>query len=171
LLTFPDILDRVVFIESFSKSHGLCRERLGVYFSANEKLFTALHTANIAFSAGPGRVKDFQFEALGSKTERCHRGVESLHLFWRDERKGLLQFLLQPQYADLFEQTQEHIRADDIDKPCTLYLLLKTKPGVKAQDVLFRTGALGVDTQMGSGHYIRFSVGQLLEPTYTKYAL
>jgi len=72
------LLKNIIFLESFSKSHGLCGERLGMYFrcaqhyttphhtttclnsyscSANEDLFTKMHTANIAFSAGPGRHK------------------------------------------------------------------------------------------------------------------
>lgn len=63
-----DLLKNIVFLESFSKSHGLCRERLGLYFryvylernlifSMNEKLFTKLHSTNVGFSAGPGYVK------------------------------------------------------------------------------------------------------------------
>jgi hypothetical protein len=46
-----------MFVESFSKSHGLCRERLGCYFSTNFDLFKKLHASNISFSAGPGEYK------------------------------------------------------------------------------------------------------------------
>jgi hypothetical protein len=57
VLSKPHVLSRVIFVESFSKSHGLCRERLGCYFSASSDLFKALHVANISYSAGPGEYK------------------------------------------------------------------------------------------------------------------
>lgn len=49
IVSNSNLLENIIFVESFSKSHGLCRERLGIYFSANEQLFTRLHAANIAF--------------------------------------------------------------------------------------------------------------------------
>jgi aspartate/methionine/tyrosine aminotransferase len=52
-----ELLEQIIFLDSFSKSHGLCRERLGIYFSSNQDLFTRLHASNIAFSAGPGHYK------------------------------------------------------------------------------------------------------------------
>eukprot|EP01119_Soliformovum_irregulare_P015344 TRINITY_DN4308_c0_g1_i1.p1 TRINITY_DN4308_c0_g1~~TRINITY_DN4308_c0_g1_i1.p1 ORF type:complete len:493 (+),score=113.78 TRINITY_DN4308_c0_g1_i1:27-1505(+) len=163
------LMDRIVWVESFSKSHGLCRERLGMYFSTNEKLFTKLHTANITYSAGPGVLKDYQFRSLGESTEEDKKGVASVHEFWRQERKGLYNFLMS-RHSDLFDADQKHIQPHDMDRPCTLYVLLKTREKVKAQDVFVATGALGVDTPLLSGHHIRFSVGQLLRPTYSQYA-
>jgi len=163
------LLKNVIFLESFSKSHGLCGERLGMYFSANEELFTKMHTANIAFSAGPGRHKDNQFLALGHMTEQDKEGVDELHQYWQQERKGLRAFLLSDKHKHLFEDNQSHLVDEDIDNPLGLYLLLKVRPGVKAQDVFMETGALGVDTALLSGHYIRFAVGGVIKPTYSKY--
>ncbi len=160
-------LNRVVFLESLSKSHGLCRERLGMYFSVNHKLFTDLHTANMGFSAGPGQIKDLQFAAVASAAPVDKQGIEDLHLFWRDERKGLVKFLLQPQFADLFEASQPHIQSEDLDNPCTLYVLLRTREGVKSSAVFERTGALGVDTPLKSGHYIRFALGMMKQPFFS----
>jgi len=162
------ILQRIIFLESFSKSHGLCRERLAIYFSSNPQLFTQLHTANIGFSAGPSEHKDFQFLALGDMSEHDKLGVEDLHEFWKDERKGLFNFMMTK--GDLFEPQQPHVRTEDLDNPLGLYILLKAKKGINAQDVLINSGTLGVDTPLASGHYIRFSVGTLLKPTYAKYA-
>jgi hypothetical protein len=164
-------LNNIIFLESFSKSHGLCRERLAVYFSVNKELFTKHHAANIAFSAGPGVVKDFQFKALGESNAKDILGVSDLHHFWQKERKGLYNYLLKTaKFAHLFEAQQPHIATEDLDRPCTLYILLKAKSGVKAQNVFVETGALGVDTPMLSGHYIRFSVGTVTAPTYSQYA-
>jgi hypothetical protein len=163
-----DILNRIIFIESFSKSHGLCNERLGLYFSFNEILFTELHTANITYSAGPGTMKDYQFLTLGNLPEDINKGVSDLHWFWRKERKGLFKFLMSDKYSHLFERDQIHISEDNLEKPCTLYILLKVKEGIKAQYVFENTGVLGVDTPLKSGHYIRFSVGTLKNPVFSK---
>jgi len=85
------------------------------------------------------------------------------------ERRGLYNFFLQ-KYKNLFDEKQIHINRDDIDNPCTLYILLKTKEGIKAQDIFVTTGALGVDTPLISGHHVRFSLGQLQKPTYSMYS-
>jgi hypothetical protein len=164
----PEALDRVVFLESLSKSHGLCRERLGMYCSTNAKLFTSLHTANMGFSAGPGQMKDLQFAAVAASTAADKQGVDDLHVFWRDERKALVRFLLQPKFGDLFEPQQPHVHSEDLDNPCTLYVLLRTREGIKSSAVFERTGALGVDTPLRSGHYIRFALGMMKQPFFSK---
>ena len=163
----PEALNRVVFLESLSKSHGLCRERLGMYFSTNAKLFTSLHTANMGFSAGPGQMKDLQFAAVAGSTVADKQGVDDLHVFWRDERKALVRFLMQPQFGDLFEAQQPHIQAEDLDNPCTLYVLLRVRDGVKSNAIFERTGALGVDTPLKSGHYVRFALGMMKQPFFS----
>lgn len=168
IIARPDILSRVMFVESFSKSHGLCRERLGCYFSLNAGLFKALHVANISFSAGPGETKDYQFQALGETVmnEESKQGIADLHNFWQKERAGLFYFLT-GNFPYLFDEKQLHITQDDLESALGLYILLKTKDNYKAQDVFMRTGVLGVDTPLLSGHYIRFSVGQLTKPIYS----
>jgi len=162
------LMNRIIFLDSFSKSHGLCNERLGIYFSVNEDIFTDIHTANITYSAGPGVIKDFQFKVLGNMPKELNKGISDLHWFWGSERKGLVKYLTQDKFKHLFEKEQVHIRDEDLDRPCTLYISLKTKEGIKAQQVFETTGALGVDTKFKSGHYIRFSVGTLTRPVYSK---
>ena len=161
-----EILNQIIFIDSFSKSHGLCSERLGIYFSTNETLFRKHHSSNIAFSAGPGVFKNFQFKALGNMSQEDNNSIAELHEFWRKEREGVYKYLMK--FDDLFESEQKHITKDDIENTLGLYVLIKTKPNVKASDVFMKTGILGVDTPFLSGHYIRFSVGAVTEPTYSK---
>lgn len=156
IIARPDILSRVMFVESFSKSHGLCRERLGCYFSLNAGLFKALHVANISFSAGPGETKgnnlllffnlfletrfsslsfgffflllDYQFQALGETVmnEESKQGIADLHNFWQKERAGLFYFLT-GNFPYLFDEKQLHITQDDLESALGLYILLKTK--------------------------------------------
>lgn len=166
VLSKPHVLSRVIFVESFSKSHGLCRERLGCYFSANSDLFKSLHVSNISYSAGPGEYKDYQFQALGEASEEDNLGVSDLHLFWQKERLGLFKYLM-VNFAYLFDPMQAHISPEDLEVPLGLYVLLKTRDGIKAQDIFMTTGVLGVDTPLLSGHYVRFSVGQLTRPVYS----
>jgi len=163
------LLKRTIFVESYSKSHGLCRERLGLYFSFNEELFTEMHIANISYSAGPGTHKDYQFLALGTMKSDIQKGITDLQWFWTKERKGLIKYLLRDQNKHIFSTNQSHLRDEDVDRPCTLYILLKVNEGIKAQYVFEQTGILGVDTPLKSGHYIRFSVGTLKEPVFSKY--
>jgi len=59
---------------------------------------------------------------------------------------------------------------EDLDRSCTLYILLKTAKDITSQHILLESGVLGVDTPMKSGHYVRFSTGTLTKPTYSKYA-
>lgn len=190
LWTLPtSTLDRVVFLESLSKvqqrkifsvyvsltrfclvqSHGLCRERLGMVFCSNQTLFTHLNAAAMGFSAGPGQMKDLQFSAVAASSAADKQGVEDLHVFWSLERRGLVRFLLQPKFAHLFDpREQQHITADDMDNPCTLYVLLRAKEGVRSSAVFEETGALGVDTPLKTGHYIRFAVGMMKGPFFSK---
>jgi hypothetical protein len=83
------------------------------------------------------------------------------------ERRGLYTYLLQPKFSHLFHSSQQHLHPEDLDNSLGLYVTLKTNEGVKAQDIFMDTGALGVDTPLLSGHYIRFAVGSLLRPTYS----
>jgi hypothetical protein len=167
IISDNQLMKSVIFLDSFSKSHGLCNERLGIYYTLNSSLFTRHHTANIAFSAGPGRIKDFQFLALGNATEADKQGIRDLHDFWAKERRGLYYFLMK--YQDLFEEKQLHIRDEDLKNPLGLYILLKTKPDINALKVFMKTGILGVDTKMKSGLHIRFSVGTCLNPYFDKF--
>jgi hypothetical protein len=128
-----------------------------------------LRVSNFSHNSISDERLDYQFLALGNASPTDNEGIEDLHTFWMHERKGLINFLL-GKHKHLFEQQQAHITAEDIDRPCTLYVLLKTQPGVKAQQVFEETGVLGVDTPMKTGHYIRFAVGTLTEPTFSKYA-
>jgi len=166
VVTNPTLLNRVLFLESFSKSHGLCRERLGCYFSTNSALFGALHAAAITFSAGSGHSKDFQFQALGEASAEDNLGVRDLHLFWQKERQGLYNHLV-GKYPHLWAPVQTHLTPEDLNRTLGLYLLLKTAPGITAQEIFLETGILGVDTKLLSGHYIRFAVGMMNQPKYS----
>ena len=112
---------------------------------------------------------DYQFLALGNASVEDKKATDELHHFWQRERKGLYNFLMSNKNKHLFDEKQIHIRPEDMDKPCTLYILMKTREGVKAQDIFMNTGILGVDTPMLSGHYVRFSLGTLLNPAFSKY--
>jgi len=164
------VLSRVIFLESFSKTHGLCGERIGAYFSANRQLFDSHHNVNMILSAGNGRHKSAMVLAIAQTTSSEEEVIHALHRFWQEERLGLYQYLTgNERFCDLFEDSQEHLSPDQLNSPLGLYLFLKLREGVGGKDVLIRTGCLGVVTQMGSGTYIRFSVGKITKPTYARH--
>jgi hypothetical protein len=70
---------------------------------------------NIAFSAGPGHYKDFQFEVLGNSTTEDKNAIIDLHEFWRKERKGLYNYLIKnDKFSNLFDKNQSHIKDGDL---------------------------------------------------------
>lgn len=163
------VLNNAYFLESFSKSHGLCRERLAITFTKNPELFKKCHEATIGFSAGDAQFKNFQLMALAQMPDDKEAAIRNMHVFWANERYGLYKYLMNhPKAKDLFEENQEHIDMQDLKGPCGLYVLLKVKPGITGKDVLIQTGALGVEVKLASGTYIRFSVGTVTKPTFSK---
>ncbi len=166
----PEVLDRVIFLESFSKTHGFSGERLGAYFSANPDIYNGIQNVNMMLSAGNGRQKSALVLALTNATEEQENKFRELHEFWAREREGLYTYLIKnSQFTHLFEQDQSHIDPEQLKETLGLYVLLKLKPEVDGKQVLLETGCLGVETTLASGRYIRFSVGKIKTPTYAKY--
>lgn len=171
VINSPEILSRAMFVESFSKTHGLCGERIGAYFSANADIFSPVQNVNMTLAAGNGHFRSAMVQSLCDTTADQEAGIQGLHRFWARERQGLHQYLLgSGKFSELFDQDQSHIHQEDLQDPLGLYLFVKLQPGVTSSDVLYATGCLGVDTPMGSGKYMRFAVGKFTEPTYAKYA-
>ncbi len=170
IIHVPEVLGRVVFLESFSKTHGFSGERLGAYFSANPDIYNPIQNMNMMLSAGNGRQKSALVLALTQTTDEQEAVIKKLHEFWANERKGLYTYLMgHGNFGHLFEEEQSHIRPDQLNGPLGLYVLVKLKPGVEGKQVLLETGCLGVETNMPSGKYIRFSVGKIKTPTYANY--
>lgn len=170
IIHVPEVLNRVVFIESFSKTHGFSGERLGAYFSANPDIYNGIQNVNMMLSAGNGRQKSALVLALTNPTEEQTATIIRLHEFWARERMGLYAYLMKNEsFSDLFEPEQHHLRPEQLEGTLGLYVLLKLKQGVDGKRVLLETGCLGVETKMPSGNYIRFSVGKIKTPTYARY--
>lgn len=166
----PAVLDRVIFVESFSKTNGFAGERVGAYFAANDDVYRGVQNTNMTLSAGNGRQKSALVLALTNPTEAQAATIHELHQFWARERRGLHAYLIENgRFTDLFEKDQSHIKPEQLEQPVGLYIFLKLKEGVTGREVLEKTGCLGVETTMGSEKYIRFAVGKLQKPTYAKY--
>lgn len=170
IIQTPEILDRVIFVESFSKTHGLCGERLGSFMASNPDVFTGPMNANMKLSAGNGHSRSALVRALCDTSADQEQAMRSLHEFWANERRGLYQYLIgNGDFTEIFDPDQSHITEEDLRDPLGLYLFVKLRPGVEVQNVLLATGCLGVFTQMGSGTYMRLSVGKFTKPTFAKY--
>lgn len=170
VLLEPEILDKIVWIESFSKSHGVCGEREGVFFAANKELFSRIQNQNMTLFAGPGLYKSALLLALCSSSDKENAAFDKLHQFWATERQGLYNHLMHPNFAHLFEPEQPHILPEQLEDPMGLYVFLKLKPGKSFKEVAVDTHIVGVEEKrMAEGNFIRFSVGTITKPTYGKY--
>lgn len=171
VLRNPYVRKRIIFVESFSKSHGLCRQRVGAYFSENPEIFGVVQNLIMKVSAGQGDDKSALALALAAQTPAQQQAIDDLHEFWAKGRRGLHAFLMQERFAHLFDEKQSHITQDQLQNPGSLYLFLKLKPGITGRQVAVETGCLGVETPMRDRQdiYIRFAVGMLTEPTFAQY--
>lgn len=156
----------IIILESFSKTHGLCGERIGCFFTSNNELYTVLQNYNTTISSGNGRYKDALALVLATPTEDETKTVKKLHRFWAHERKGLYYYLMDPRFSDLFEENQLHLTEDQLNEPLGIYVFLKLKKGIDVKEVFKKTKCLGVETDMGSGKYVRFAVCKMKKHTF-----
>lgn len=167
VISNPKVFDRVVLLESFSKHHGICRERLSYFTAPNKEIYDYVQNAVMSDSAGAPMSLNGLAMALAQATPEEEEGFRKLHKFWALERKGLYYYLMQ--FPQFFEDDQPHITEDNLNNPSNLYLFPKLKPDVNSKEVFLATKCLGVETEMNSGRYIRFAVGTISKPTFAKY--
>lgn len=165
----PQLRRQSVFIDSFSKTHGLCRERMGACFSDSDEIFGDIQNWIMVTSAGNGQWRSALALALADMAPYQNRDILELHNFWARERAGLYYYLRQPKFAHLFNDDQSHIDEEQLRQPMTIYLLMKLRSGITMQQVALATGCIGVETSLASGHYIRFAIGRITEPTYSQH--
>lgn len=168
----PRIMNRALFIESLSKTHGITGLRVGMFFSANKELYDAVQNSDMTAYAGHGhRLSALMMAFLDDPNGEYENEFKKLHRFWAAERKGLHDYLIKSgDFSDLFDDNQDHIIQEQLDDPLGLYLFLKLKDGVTKMDIYAKTGCFGVENTIGSGKYMRFAVGKITEPTYSKFA-
>lgn len=169
ILEEPELLDMIVFVESFSKSHGVCGEREGMFFTQNTDLFDRIQRQNMTLFAGPGLYKSALLLALCTASKEEDEAFDRLHQFWAAERKGLYTHLMKPEFKDLFEESQPHIVNEQLEDPLGLYVFLKLKPEITFKEVALATHIMGVEEkEIANGPFIRFSVGTITKPTYSE---
>jgi|GEM_PF-2284606 len=186
---------QVVFIDSLSKTHGLCNLRIADAFSidkddanpaefqtdpkvkpSKETFFSFLQKKNMEVGAGNGIDKDALWMALGSYDNEELALFDELHQLWAAELKALYEKLIaNGDFDHLFDQ-QEHIIESDLENPGGLYLFLKLKDGVDPNQVVIETSCFGVPTKMLNPNtgvkdvqYVRYSVGRTTEPVFSNF--
>lgn len=172
ILNDKAVLDRIVFVESFSKTHGFCGLRAGTYFCYNDDLYDQILSYDARISQGHGIDKAAFVKAVCDTTLEREAAFEKLRKFWGEERYGLYQYLIKSdKFNNLFHSDQSHLLSEQLEDTTTIYLTLRLKDEtVTAADVVSETGAWGVISKdIASGRYIRFSVGVLTKETYAQY--
>lgn len=171
VLENPAVRSRIIFLESYSKTHAMCGFRLGMFFAENDEVFRPPQNRTMVYTAGLSKHTDNLIRAIGEATPEQNTMIDRLHEFWAKEREGLYHYLIASRrFSHLFDANQSHVDPAELKEPISLYLFLKLKPGVNERQVLLETGCHGVLTEMDSGMYLRLAVGKLVTPTYAKYA-
>lgn len=169
----PTLMDRIIFIESLSKTHGMTGHRLGMCFTQSKELYTDFQNTDNTNLAGHGYAPSSLIEAAMSTTPEVDEKFKDLHRFWQKERLGVYNYLTST-YPDLFDENQSHIDNNgdksQLEEPLGLYVLLKLKPGVDPYQVFYQTGCVGVPSKLATGTYMRFSIGKITKPTFSQYA-
>lgn len=162
----PEVLQRIIFVESFSKTHGICGDRIGAFFSANPEVLGSPLNMVMTVSAGASHFNSALAEAI-SERSRPDDVIDEPHRHWARERSGLFVRLSEPRFGHLFDSEQNHIVPVQLAQPLGLYLLMKLADGVSSRQVAVETRCLGVESPLQSGRYVRFSVGRITQPTYS----
>jgi len=180
----PEIMDRIIFIDSYSKTHAVPQERTGVVMSANDNLFLAsiasvLPEKGAKSSASPHPIEIFSHDKVTTQgSPLYHSGlVLALHDRTVNENRPLMfkemqrlrtrevggVFDAMNSYPHLFDDNQSHLC-----KPMGIYAFPKLRPGVDALDVAAELGGLGIPFNFRSGPYTRLSTGRIMEPHFSK---
>jgi aspartate/methionine/tyrosine aminotransferase len=181
-----DLLNRIIFVESFSKTHGTTGERVGIYFSANPELIKPIQNTNATITAGNGRFRSALLGVL-AKDEEFEAARPILHQFWKDEKAGLFQRLIESRdYPELFSTNQCHYPkgSETLKEEGSLYVFLKLnedsdalKPIIQkekgvgkklAVELALQTGLVGVVQNLDGAWYARYAVGCLTERTFSE---
>ncbi|MCT4617183.1 MAG: pyridoxal phosphate-dependent aminotransferase [Candidatus Gracilibacteria bacterium] len=147
------VLNRIIFIESFSKSLGLTGLRIGTLFTYNDNLFIEMQKSASATTAGYSKLPSLYLKGLlQNKTDIIN--LKEIYNYWSEIRL---------QTYDYFKENFSHLF--DIDNSLVpeeregLYLFLKLKDGIKEEEVYIETGVIGVGVDLSDGTYIRYSMG------------
>lgn len=168
IIQTPEIVERALFIDSFSKTHGFCRERIALLFSPNTDLYGTIQNLIVKVSAGNGFYKEALALAISEPSPEREEILTKLHNFWNKETQALYHFLITSQnFPHLFHKNQDHIDLHSFKKPSAPYLFLRLKETVSALDVMKETKCLGVQTKMGTGNYLRLALGCLESSTFS----
>jgi len=166
VLNDPEIMKRVIIIDSYSKTHSVPEERTGVIMSANDTLFGTVSNHDKATTQGSpiyhsGLVKALHSRPVDSPNRDRAGMFKDMQRLRRNEVAGLIRFLRS--FPELFDDDQSHL-----GDAKGIYAFLKLRPGVSALDVAAKTGCLGIPFNFKSGTYIRLATGRIMEPTYSK---
>jgi len=158
----PGNLDRMIILESLSKTHGFPRERLGFVTVPGDELASEIIAGNMLAGAGNGGIKDAQFLAASCLLPSEKECFERLYRHWAEERADLWSYLSgHPAARRLFHPNQSHLDRP-LDEPGGLYLCVRLQDGITPIDVGIATQCFGVPQQLAKNEYVRFSLGGVL---------
>ncbi|MBQ0985581.1 pyridoxal phosphate-dependent aminotransferase [Streptomyces sp. F63] len=161
LASAPGTADRIVYVNSFSKTHTLTGERFGWAVFGDARFAAAMRSSwvnSVACLPGEWQLRFMAYHSLFRRNPRLIDKIRGLYRLRRSRLRSRL---------DRFNEEHpifEHVYLDD---DTTIYTWCRLKPGEDCFSVLEKTGIAGIpgSTFGYSDDYIRFSVGILpVEP-------
>jgi aspartate/methionine/tyrosine aminotransferase len=162
----PQILARVVFIDSFSKTNAMPRERSGTFFAPNDDIFNKIFAVVTKTAQGTSPNQSGMVKAILSNplNDPYHdRGLvfKEMQRFRRREVEALIRMMQSGKYDALLDDNQSHV-----GPAMGIYTLPKLREGVSVLDLAAATGCLGMPFKLATGSYSRLATGLLTRPTF-----
>gem|GEM_PF-1915595 len=151
-----EILERIIFLESLSKTLGATGIRIGWIWSTNTLFSENIKKTVILKKAGFSKVLDGLAVHLLSDLEQIDTFQNRVYDFWSTQRLAFVEYIREnyPQFFD-FESSPPIFERQGI------YVFLKIRDNYPVQDIFALTGMIGVGITLSDGNYIRYAFGNV----------
>lgn len=151
-----EVMERSIFSESLSKTLGTTWIRLGWMWTINRTLSEEFKKNIILKKAGFSKILDcFIINMLINNNEVINFQNE-IYDYWSNQRMKFFAYI-QENYAHLFDFSSS---SNVVDRQW-IYVFLKAKENLSAEDIFAETWIIGVWMKMSDGLYIRYAFGNV----------
>lgn len=151
-----NIPDKIIFLESLSKTLGATGIRIGWIWTLNPLFSENIKKTVILKKAGFSRVLDGLAVNLLSDMKSIDEFQEKVYDFWSAQRLKFVEYIREnyPHFFDFEASPPVYDRQG-------IYVLLRVRDGYDIQDIFAETGMIWVGIALSDGYYIRYAFGNV----------